>query len=246
MARLDVASGELAYLHADRLGTPQVATLGTQGVVWRAIYEPFGAATITSIGPFAQPLRYPGQFADPTGYYQNGFRDYDPTLGRYLESNPIGFAGGLNPYAYAGSNPVGTVDKWGLGDSAGDRSGRFPAGLPGSVLPDASLSFAWTPSGPGDGESSFVGPDGSVRSPGFARADRQADQVERNREWPADQPRKIDKVGEALLARIERGQATEIRDFRGLGRRVRDIPLLPETLTGLPGGGEPFAPWDWH
>ena len=41
-----------------------------------------------------------------TGLYHNGFRDYLPALGRYLESDPIGLAGGFNTYAYAGGNPL--------------------------------------------------------------------------------------------------------------------------------------------
>ena len=58
---------------------------------------------------------FPGQYADTeTGtdivLSHNHHRTYDPTLGRYLQSDPIGLAGGLNRYAYVGGNPVGYVD----------------------------------------------------------------------------------------------------------------------------------------
>jgi RHS repeat-associated protein len=60
-------------------------------------------------------LGYPGQWKDPaTGLFQNWHRDYDPTLGRYVEADPIGLGGGSNLYGYVGGNPVNLVDPEGL------------------------------------------------------------------------------------------------------------------------------------
>ena len=46
--------------------------------------------------------------------YSDGHRYYDPETGGYLRRDPIGLAGGMNPYGYAGSNPLAVIDPLGL------------------------------------------------------------------------------------------------------------------------------------
>ena len=91
---------ETYFFHNDHLGTPQVVTDENQEVVWEAEYDPFGRATET-VAMIDQNLRFPGQYYDSeTELHYNYFRTYDPTTGRYIEGDPIGLDGGLNPVSY--------------------------------------------------------------------------------------------------------------------------------------------------
>ncbi|WP_375136032.1 RHS repeat-associated core domain-containing protein [Nitrosomonas oligotropha] len=60
-------------------------------------------------------LRFPGQYFDKeTNLHYNYFRDYDPRIGRYLESDPIGLMGGLKTFGYGELNPLSNIDAEGL------------------------------------------------------------------------------------------------------------------------------------
>lgn len=90
-------------LHADHLQTPRLLTNSAAQIVWGARYPAYGNAVLqqnpdgngTAI---TLNLRFPGQYFDgETGLHQNHFRDYDPAIGRYVQSDPIGLVGGINP-----------------------------------------------------------------------------------------------------------------------------------------------------
>ena len=81
--------------------------------MWTTQSYPFGKQNYA--GSIAFNLRYPGQYFDEeTGLHYNGHRYYDPNTGRYITSDPIGLAGGINTYAYVGNDPLGSVDPLGL------------------------------------------------------------------------------------------------------------------------------------
>ncbi|WP_422730704.1 RHS repeat-associated core domain-containing protein [Marinobacterium iners] len=101
-------------------------------IVWRWDNDPFGRHTANEDPDgdsqlFTFSLRYPGQYYDEeTGLHYNYFRDYDPSTGRYIESDPIGLEGGLNTYLYVGANPLQLIDPFGLEEYSDDFVGPLP------------------------------------------------------------------------------------------------------------------------
>jgi RHS repeat-associated protein len=109
-----IRSGSIYYYHNDHLGTPQVITNSSGSVVWKASYTPFGKAQ-TSVSTIENNIRFPGQYFDSeTGLHYNWNRYYQPETGRYVTPDPIGLAGGVNPYIYTDANPINWTDRLGL------------------------------------------------------------------------------------------------------------------------------------
>lgn len=109
------------YLHTDHINTPRrISRPSDNAIVWRWDADPFGDS-VANEDPDGDSLllvynmRFPGQYFDSeTGVNYNYFRDYDPALGRYLQSDPIGLYGGINTYSYVGSSPLMATDWSGL------------------------------------------------------------------------------------------------------------------------------------
>ncbi|MBF0525442.1 MAG: RHS repeat protein [Deltaproteobacteria bacterium] len=105
--------GALYYVNPDHLGAPRSIIDASGATVWKWDKDLFGNGAPT--GTLTYNLRFPGQYFDSeTGLYYNMARDYSPSLGRYIQSDPIGLRGGVNTYAYVGGNPVNWVDPEGL------------------------------------------------------------------------------------------------------------------------------------
>ncbi|MEI8399661.1 MAG: DUF2235 domain-containing protein [Alcaligenaceae bacterium] len=126
----DSAKSELYYFHTDAVGLPQLLTDARQAIRWRAIYSPLGELLEQQhdLGKdFVQPLRLPGQVADPlTGWHDNYQRTYDPRWGHYLEPDPLGPIPGNSQYGYAEQQPRRYVDPLGLLLFAFDGTGNSP------------------------------------------------------------------------------------------------------------------------
>jgi RHS repeat-associated protein len=108
-----IANGQAYAVHADQVGRPEAVTDASQAVVWRAKNFPF--TQTVSLANIPLNLGFPGQYYDAeTLTWNNGYRDYNPGFGRYLESDPFGLAGGINTYGYVKNNPLGLTDPYGL------------------------------------------------------------------------------------------------------------------------------------
>ncbi len=72
------------------------------------------------------------------GLHYNWNRYYDPETGRYISPDPIGLAGGISLYGYAGGDSVNAIDPWGLckelGESAVECSDRVAKEVLGDKL----------------------------------------------------------------------------------------------------------------
>jgi len=131
---VDVSTGTIYYYSNDRLGTPQLMTDDTSTIVWEAQYKPFGEASINFRSSVVNNFRFPDQFLDrETGLHYNYFRDYHPSIGRYVEPHPIGLRGGVTMYAYCYNDPVDLVDPSGQIGPAGMVIGAISGGIAGFV-----------------------------------------------------------------------------------------------------------------
>lgn len=105
---------QLHHYHNDHLGTPQRLTDAEGSQTWAAISEAFGRTIPDPGNAVDNPLRFPGQYYDPeTRMHQNYFREYNPNISRYVETDPIHLDGGINFYLYANGRPNHAIDPTG-------------------------------------------------------------------------------------------------------------------------------------
>ena len=81
----------------------------------RYAYSPFGQVNAPSHPAIGNPYLFAGrEFDSETGLYYSRARYYDPDMGRFLSTDPLGYADGMNLYAYVRNNPINRVDPLGL------------------------------------------------------------------------------------------------------------------------------------
>lgn len=107
-------NGKTYFQHADFLGLPFAVTDQSGTLVWRGFYDAYGRE-MSVVGDVIVPQRFMGQYKDEeTGMYYNYHRYYDPSIGRYIQRDPLGFISGQNEYLYANANSQSYVDPQGL------------------------------------------------------------------------------------------------------------------------------------
>ena len=93
------------------MGPPQ------SGPIWSQLKLISSTATLSCVEPDRGRLGVEArdrQISVEAAKHYNYFRDYDPAIGRYLESDPIGLEAGLNTFLYVSAAPLGLSDVTGL------------------------------------------------------------------------------------------------------------------------------------
>ena len=130
-----ISSTGAVYYHADGSGSTVALTDETGSVVESMTYDAFGAATIWNASGVAIPtssyqnrILFTGrEWLSDAGIYDYRNRAYSPTLGRFLQTDPIRFsAGDRNIYRYCGNNPLNGNDPTGLCSMADNRPPTLP------------------------------------------------------------------------------------------------------------------------
>lgn len=123
--------GAFYYYHFDKTGNTLALTDASGNVANSYQYDPFGQVTAQT-GTVRNPFTYVGAYGvmqEGNGIFYMKNRYYDAVTGRFLQKDPIGFAGGQsNLYAYVGNNPVMGID---------------PEGLIGGVPAGSALEAMW-------------------------------------------------------------------------------------------------------
>ena len=113
IAQVNVATGEVLFLHGDSIGSTRSVTDALGAVVAEFDYSLYGTVATVSGDAGATRFLFAGEYLDPSGDYYLRNRVYDPASASFLSVDPALAATGM-PYAYTPGNPLQAVDPLGL------------------------------------------------------------------------------------------------------------------------------------
>jgi RHS repeat-associated protein len=122
----ELRSGATSYYQQDAVGSVTSLSNSAGTLANTYTYDSFGKLT-ASTGTITNPFQYTArEFDAETGQYFYRARYIDPSVGRFLSADPVGFKGGINFYAYVLNNPINLSDPTGLKGCKGDCSKAPP------------------------------------------------------------------------------------------------------------------------
>ena len=105
-------AGERYIYHTDEIGSVVALSNSDGDIAEQYSYGPFGESYQISL--LGNPLRYTARrLDDETGHYYSRARYYEPQWGKFLQADPLGYADGMNLYAYVGHDPINYIDPFG-------------------------------------------------------------------------------------------------------------------------------------
>jgi len=108
---IDVADANATYYyHFDGLGSVIALTDSSGAVANLYEYSIFGEVSASDPNHPNRFLFTGREFDSETGLYYYRARYYNPYIGRFLQTDPVGYESGMSLYRYCGNNPVCLID----------------------------------------------------------------------------------------------------------------------------------------